>query len=167
MLSDEWLSRYGLLENFNASVTRTGTGTHTGTGMWTTGVTAIALCTSCSRAKKGSKTDVNNFRPISVLPTLNSVFERHVSSCMTKFLDEYNLIYELQSGFRRLHSCQTALTKVVDNWLSAINNSNVVGTVFLDLSKAFDLVNHNILIQKLKCYKFSSSTIAWFESYLN
>ena len=52
MLSDEWLSRYGLLENFNASVTRTGTGTHTGTGTWTTGVTAIALCTSCSRANK-------------------------------------------------------------------------------------------------------------------
>ena len=57
MLSDEWLSRYGLLENFNASVMRTGTGTgtgtgtHTGTGTWTTGVTAIALCTSCSRAK--------------------------------------------------------------------------------------------------------------------
>ena len=49
MLSDEWLSRYGLLENFNASVTRTRTGT--GTGTWTTGVTAIALCTSCSRAK--------------------------------------------------------------------------------------------------------------------
>ena len=47
MLSDEWLSRYGLLENFNLSVTRTGTGT----GTWTTGMTAIALCTSCSRAK--------------------------------------------------------------------------------------------------------------------
>ena len=57
MLSDEWLSRYGLLENFNASVTRTGTGTgtHTGTGTWTTRVTAIALCTSCSRAKNGTK----------------------------------------------------------------------------------------------------------------
>ena len=56
MLSDEWLSRYGLLENFNASVTRTRTRTRTrtgtGTGTWTTGVTAIALCTSCSRAKK-------------------------------------------------------------------------------------------------------------------
>ena len=50
MLSDEWLSRYGLLENFNTSVTRTRTGT--GTGTWTTGVTAIALCTSCSRANK-------------------------------------------------------------------------------------------------------------------
>ena len=54
MLSDEWLSRYGLPENFNASVTRTGTRTHmrTGTGTWTTGVTAIAPCTLCSRAKK-------------------------------------------------------------------------------------------------------------------
>ena len=51
MLSDEWLSRYGLLENFNASVTLTGKRTGTGTGTWTTGVTAIALCTSCSRAK--------------------------------------------------------------------------------------------------------------------
>ena len=62
MLSDEWLSRYGLLENFKASVTRTGTGTgtgtHTGTGTWTTGVTAIALCTSCSRAKNGMKTGI-------------------------------------------------------------------------------------------------------------
>ena len=57
MLSDEWLSRYGLLENFNASVTRTRTGTRTGTGTgtWTTGVTAIALCTSCSRAKKSKQ----------------------------------------------------------------------------------------------------------------
>ena len=57
MLSDEWFSRYGLLENFNASVTRTGTGT----GTWTTGVTAIALCTSCSRANKVTKekTDLN------------------------------------------------------------------------------------------------------------
>ena len=51
MLSDGWFSRYGLLENFNASVTRTRTRTGTGTGTWTTGVTAIALCTSCSRAK--------------------------------------------------------------------------------------------------------------------
>ena len=71
MLSDEWLSRYGLLENFNASVTRTGTGTgtHTGTGTWTTGVTAIALCTSCSRAKK------NHFlTKIQNLPEMNQEF---------------------------------------------------------------------------------------------
>ena len=66
MLSDEWLSRYGLLENFNASVTRTrtrtGTRTGTGTGTWTTGVTAIALCTSCSRAK-----NIRSFLPEEVV----------------------------------------------------------------------------------------------------
>ena len=59
MLSDEWLSSYGLLGNFNASVTRTGTGTHTGTGTWTTGVTAIALCTSCSRANNDESSSNN------------------------------------------------------------------------------------------------------------
>ena len=65
MLSDEWLSRYGLLENFNTSVTRTRTrtgtrtGTGTGTGTWTTGVTAIALCTSCSRANDTKFSVVN------------------------------------------------------------------------------------------------------------
>ena len=77
MISDEWLSRYGLLENFNASVTRTRTrtgtrtGTGTGTGTWTTGVTAIALCTSCSRAKKGSITlyRFGPFFPTPILPT--------------------------------------------------------------------------------------------------
>ena len=60
MLSDEWLSRYGLLENFNASVTRTRTGMGTGTGTWTTGVTAIALCTSYSRAKNEIQNKTHN-----------------------------------------------------------------------------------------------------------
>ena len=70
MLSDEWMSRYGLLENFNASVTRTGT--RTGTGTWTTEVTAIALCTSCSRAKK-RKINTSNKVNIHVLErTINS-----------------------------------------------------------------------------------------------
>ena len=86
---------------------------------------------------------------------------------MTSFLEKYNLIYKLQSGFRRLHSCQTALTKVVDNWLTALNSNQIVGTVFLDLSKAFDLVNHEILINKLIAYKFNESTISWFKSYLS
>ena len=79
----------------------------------------------------------------------------------------YNLIYELQSGFRRLHSCQTALTKVVDNWLTAPNSNQIVGTVFLALSKAFELVNHEILIKKLIAYKFNQSTISWFKYYLS
>ena len=116
--------------------------------------------------KKGSRADINNYRPISVLPIINSIFERHISNCLVDYLESNSLLYNHQSGFRRLHSCQTALTKIVDNWLNAINNSETVGTVFLDLTKAFDLVNHKLLIQKLAAYKFSSSTQSWFQSYL-
>ena len=76
MLSDEWLSRYGLLENFNASVTRTGTRTGTGTGTWTTGVTAIALCTSCSRAKNETSLEKTN--------NLGSDQIRHKPACIVK-----------------------------------------------------------------------------------
>ena len=99
--------------------------------------------------KKGSLADINNYRPISVLPVIKSIFERHVSNCLVNFLESNKLLYEHQSGFRRLHSCQTALTKIVDNWINALNNSEYVGTVFLDLTKAFDLVNHKLLLQKL------------------
>ena len=114
--------------------------------------------------KKGSLADINNYRPISVLPVINSIFERHVSNCLVNFLESNKLLYEHQSGFRRLHSCQTALTKIVDNWINALNNSEYVGTVFLDLTKAFDLVNQKLLLQKLAEYKFSSDTQSWFQT---
>ena len=61
---------------------------------------------------------------------------------MIDFLETNKLLYKNQSGFRQSHSCQTALTKIVDNWLNALSESETVGTVFLDLSDAFDLVNH-------------------------
>ena len=117
--------------------------------------------------KSGSKSDKNNYRPISVLPVLSSIFERHVKNCLVGFLETYDLIYKRQSGFRRQHSCQTALSKIIDDWSTYINLSEYVGTVFLDLSKAFDLVSHTILLKKLAMYKFSSLTLSWFESYLS
>ena len=116
--------------------------------------------------KKGSRADINNYRTISVLPIINSIFERHISYCMTDFLETNKLLYKNQSGFRLSHSCQTALTKIIDNWLNALNVSETVGTVFLDLSKAFDLVNHKLLLHKLAAYKFSHNSLSWFESYL-
>ena len=117
--------------------------------------------------KKGEKQDINNYRPISVLPIITGIFERHISTCLIDFLDKHKLIYECQSGFRRNHSCQTSLTKMVDNWFTAMNNNEIVGAVLLDLSKAFDLVNHQILKQKLSVYKFSQLSQRWFDSYLS
>ena len=73
-------------------------------------------------------------------------------------MDKYNLIYHNQSGFRKQNSCQTALTKLTDTWLAAINENEIVCSVLFDLTKAIDLVNHNILLHKFASYKFSSIT---------
>ena len=93
---------------------------------------------------------------------ISTIFERHISNCVTKFMNTHNLIYHNQSGFRKNHSCQTALTKLVDHWLEQINENNTVGVVLLDLTKAFDLVSHKILLEKLRSY--NSTTSHWLGS---
>ena len=108
----------------------------------------------------------NNFRPISILSLFSKPTERHIHKHLHNFLTEHNLLCQSQSGFRPQHSCHTALAKLCDNWLSAINNSEVVGAVFLDLKKAFDLVNHNILLKKLSLYTANSPFVSLFKSYL-
>ena len=67
--------------------------------------------------KKNDKSNPSNYRPISVLPTLSKMFERHIARQMFDFLSKYNLLHHEQSGFRQFHSCQTALTELTDNWL--------------------------------------------------
>ncbi|KAL4238884.1 hypothetical protein ACF0H5_003591 [Mactra antiquata] len=117
--------------------------------------------------KKGATSDKSNYRPISILPVLSKIIERHVAYHIKSYLEEHNLLYENQSGFRTNHSCETALISIVDRWISAINDNQYVGTVFLDLSKAFDLVNHSILIKKLTSFNFSPKSLQWFTSYLS
>ena len=83
------------------------------------------------------------------------------------YLENNNLLYHLQSGFRRHHSCQTALIRMCDTWLSAINHNKTVGAVFLDFKKAFDFVDHKILISKLGLYIKDHMSLSFFESFLN
>ena len=116
--------------------------------------------------KKGARSDPGNYRPISILPTISKIFERHVAAKIHEFLTEFKLLHTEQSGFRQFHSCQTALTKLTDTWLREMDIGNVTGVSFLDLRKAFDLVNHTILLEKLKCYNFHPSALKWFSSYL-
>ena len=117
--------------------------------------------------KKGPTQDVSNYRPISILPVLSKILEKHVALNLRNFLEDKKLLHENQSGFRSDHSCETALLNIVDNWINALNNNETVGTLFLDLSKAFDLVNHTILLQKLKLYKVEGHALKWFSSYLS
>ncbi|MCG8034833.1 MAG: hypothetical protein JAZ03_22035 [Candidatus Thiodiazotropha taylori] len=116
--------------------------------------------------KKGSSEDMNNYRPISILPTLSKILEKHVHDSLMHHLNTHELLHKMQSGFRPKHSCETALISMVDSWLNALDNGKVVGVLFIDFKKAFDLVDHEILLTKLKLYGISEETSTWFKTYL-
>ena len=81
---------------------------------------------------KTKVSDPNNFRPISLLSILTKLLERHIHKHLTQFIEDRNLLYPLQSGFRQRHSCHTDLIRVCDTWLAAINQTELTGAVFLD-----------------------------------
>ena len=83
-----------------------------------------------------------------------------------EYLSSRNLLYNLQSGFRRGFSCEIALGQMLGGWYQNIENGEINGVVFLDLRKAFDLVDHRILLQKLKLYRWCDVALTWFQSYL-
>ena len=115
---------------------------------------------------KSMSTSPSDYRPISILSILSKPLERHIHKHMLSFYEQNSLFHSYQSGFREYHSCQTALTRLTDTWLTALNKREMVGAVFLDLSKAFDLVNHNILMKKLAAYNINQTTLTLIRSYL-
>ena len=117
--------------------------------------------------KGGTKDDLNNYRPISILPTMSKLLEKHIHDSLMTFLVKLNLLHKNQSGFRPNHSCETALIGMVSKWLESINIGSLIGTVMIDFKKAFDLVDHSVLLKKLKHYKLSHQALSWFASYLS
>ena len=117
--------------------------------------------------KGGDDTDVNNYRPISVLPTVSKIFEKLVYKQLYSYLVRHKLLLKQQSGFRAGHSCNTALIKLIDNWLNEMDKGNFNCALFLDFRKAFDIVNHEILLSKLRLYRCDDHCINFFKSYLS
>ena len=103
----------------------------------------------------GYRSNPSNYRPISILPTVSKIFEKHINKHLMGFLNKHKLLHESQSSFRHKHSCQTALIKLIDSWLECIDKGDMIGALFLDFRKAFDIVDHSILLKKLAIYKFS------------
>ena len=117
--------------------------------------------------KKGDVTDPNNYRPISVLNLLNKIFEKIIHKRLYKYLTKFNLIYKYQFGFRERYSTMHALVELTDRIKDAIDKKLLTCGIFVDLSKAFDTVNHNILLDKLSHYGIRGNLHNLFSSYLS
>ena len=116
--------------------------------------------------KKGIKSDPNNYRPISVIPIISKVFERIVYNQLFHYLDDNKLLLGCQSGFRSLHSTLTALLEATNAWSVNIDNGLLNGVVFIDLTKAFDTIDHEIILRKMSYLGVDQAAIKLFSSYL-
>ena len=117
--------------------------------------------------KGGSECKCSYYRPVSVLKILSKILEKHVFTHLCAFLQKHKPLADSQFGFRKQNSCQTASLTLTEKMYKGINEGKYFGMTQLDMSKAFDLVNHNILLQKLKLYRCNNETIKWFTSYLS
>ena len=116
--------------------------------------------------KNGNTQDVSNYRPIAILPTLSKIFERVMSCRLINYLVKFNLITDKQFGFLKGNSTEDAFVKLVEHVYSRLNAKEHCISLFIDLKKAFDTVNHKILLDKLKHYGVRGPPLSWMASYL-
>jgi hypothetical protein len=117
--------------------------------------------------KKGNKLDISNYRPISLLSTFSKVFEKVIYTRIQSHLEKYNMLVGEQYGFRANSSTEKAIYKLINDILEALNNKIIVGGLFCDLHKAFDCVDHGILLRKLEFYGIVGKIKTLIESYFN
>ena len=116
--------------------------------------------------KSGSKSSFDNYRPISILPVISKIIEKIIHKQFMDFLEENKLLYKNQFGFRSKMSTEQAAILFIDEIRSNVDKGNLVGSTFIDLSKAFDTISHSQLIAKLPMYGVHDRELCWFIDYL-
>ena len=116
--------------------------------------------------KSGPKTDVSNYRPISLLATFSKIYEKLMHRRITEFMEANSSIFDMQYGFRSGRSCEHALLKAQSVLLDSLGKNEVSLLLLIDFSKAFDMVDHTILLEKLAHYGIRGVAHDWLKSYL-
>ena len=116
--------------------------------------------------KSGSVDKPENYRPILVLPILLKICERAIHSQVVEYLENHKLLSETQYGYRKKRSTEQAAIVLCDEIRKKVQEGKLVGVVFLDLSRAFDTINHATLVEKLTLYGIKDKELDWFKSYL-
>ena len=116
--------------------------------------------------KKGDDTLPNNYIPISLLPVISKVIEQIICNQLSSYFENNKLFYDSQYGFRPNNCTEQATLELTDNIISAMENNDVPLGIFLDLSKAFDAIDHNKLLQQLEQYDIEGIHLQLFKNYL-
>ena len=116
--------------------------------------------------KGGSTEELNNYRPISLMSIFEKIIEKIMHKRLCEFLQEHNILFQNQFGFRKNNSTSFALIEITEKIKETIDNKKYGCGIFIDLRKAFDTVNHEILLRKLDHYGIRGMAQNWFKSYL-
>ena len=114
--------------------------------------------------KKNEKTLAENYRPVSLIPVVSKLFERNMYTEIINFIE--NSLSPFLFGFRKGHSTEQCLVVMLEAWKKALDDKEYAGAILTDLSKAFDCLNHDLLLAKLDAYGFSNEALKFISSYL-
>ena len=117
--------------------------------------------------KKGDPSLFENYRPISLLPAISKVLEKIIALQLSSYFEKNKLLFDNQYGFRPKHSTEHAALELIDRIINKMDTNEIPLNIFLDLSKAFDTIDHTILLNKLKYYGLKGPTLNLFQSYLS
>ena len=127
---------------------------------------ALKICKVIPIHKGDSADDLNNYRPISLLSIFDKIIEKLMYKRLYNFLEKHNILFQNQFGFRKNNSTTFALLEITERIKESIDKHKFGCGIFIDLRKAFDTVNHTILLKKLMHYGIRETANNWFNSYL-